>query len=283
MDKPVRTRKRAVQHTDSPVTLSTNASAGNDPRNALALAVAYVDPATLKPPPRRLRVIGTSQMAAIRASIAGFGFLNPILVDGSGRIICGHARWMAAKDLGLATVPTIYVDHLTDEQKRLYAIAENRSGELGEWDNDALRHEFGEMADLGIRLDLNLEVSGFTMSEIDDLLIEPAVNESESEVTTIHPPVMREGDLWILGKHRLLCGDALEDANYERLLNGEKAQMAFVDAPYNQPMNAILGKGRDQNGEFAMASGELSREEFTKFLTTAFGHMAQHSIDGAIH
>ncbi len=176
---------------------------------------------------------------------------------------------MAAKDLGLATVPTIYVDFLIDEQKRLYAIAENRSGELGEWDNDALRLEFGELADLGIRLDLNLEVSGFTMSEIDDLLIEPAVNESESEVTTFHPPVTREGDIWTLGKHRLLCGDAREDANCERLLNGEKAQMAFVDAPYNQPMNAISGKGRDQHGEFAMASGELSREEFTKFLTTS--------------
>ena len=94
MEKPVRTRKRAVLHTVSPVTLSTNASAGNDPRNALALAVAYVDPATLKPPPRRLRVNGTRQMAAIRASIAGFGFLNPTLVDGSGRIICGMpAGW----------------------------------------------------------------------------------------------------------------------------------------------------------------------------------------------
>ena len=283
MDKPVRTRKRAVLHTDSPVTLSTNASAGNDPRNALALAVAYVDPATLKPPPRRLRVNGTRQMAAIRASTAGFGFLTAILFDGSGWIICGHARWMAAKDLRRATVPIIYIDFLTDEQKRLYAIAENRSGELGEWDSDALRLEFGELADLGIRLDLNLKVSGFTMNEIDDLLIEPAVNESESEVTTFHPPVTREGDLWILGKDRLLCGDALEDANYERLLNGEKAQMAFVDAPYNQPMNAISGKGRAQHGEFAMASGELSREEYTKFLTTAFGHMAQHSIDGTIH
>lgn len=93
----------------------------------------------------------------------------------------------------------------------------------------------------------------------------------------------REGDLWTLGKHRLLCGDALEDANCERLLNGEKAQMGCVDAPYNQPMNAISGKGRAQHGESAMASGELSREEFTKFLTTAFGHMAQHSIDSTIH
>ncbi|WP_205693921.1 site-specific DNA-methyltransferase [Croceicoccus ponticola] len=238
---------------------------------------------TLKPPPRRLRNNGPRQMSAIRSSIANFGFLNPILIDEENRIICGHARWLAAKDLGLATVPVIRVDHLTDEQKRVYAIAENRTGDLGEWDEDALRLEFSELLDLTLDLDLSIEVSGFARSEIDDLLVNSEGSGGTDDEENQPAPVTRPGDLWLLGDHRLLCGDALAEGSYTILMGEDRAQMVFSDSPYNLPTRAFSGKGKSQFPDFAMAAGELSPAEFTQFLTRAFDLSARFSQDGAIH
>lgn len=278
---PVRKRTRKLLAFSSlPLPDVTGA---NDPNGALALAVTNVAPDTLKPPPRKLRNNGSRQMSAIRASIANFGFLNPILIDEENRIICGHARWLAAKDLGLPTVPVIRVDHMTGEQKRLYAIAENQTGALGEWNEDALRLEFGELLDLTIDSDFSIELSGFAMSEIDDLLVKPEDAGGSVDAGNGHDPVTRTGDLWALGDHRLLCGDALEESSYITLMGDDRAQMVFSDAPYNQKMKVISGKGKVQHDEFAMASGEMSNPEFTQFLTTAFDLTARFSQDGAIH
>jgi len=280
---PVRKRTRNPNKTsilNMPV-----AARPNDPHASLALAVTEVAPDTLKPPRRILRHNGSRQKAAIRASIANFGFLNPILVDEENRIICGHARWLAAKDLGLATVPAIRVDHMTEEQKRLYAIAENQTGALGEWNEDALRVEFGDLLDLTIDTDFSIELSGFTMSEIDDRLVKKGEEENDGSADAVvdHAPVTQPGDLWWLGDHRLLCGNSLQEESYVVVMGEDRAQMVFSDAPYNLPTKAFSGKGRTQHGDFQMAAGEMNRDEFTRFLTRAFDLSARFSVNGAVH
>lgn len=249
---PVRKRTRKLlASTSLPLPDVTGA---NDPHGALALAVTDVAPGTLRPPPRILHDNGSRQMSAIRASIANFGFLNPILIDEENRIICRHARWVAAKDLGLPMVPVIRVDHMTEEQKRLYAIVENQTGALGEWNEDALRLEFGELLDLTIDREFSIELSGFAMSEIDDLLVKPEDAGGSADAGNGHTPVTRTGDLWALGDHRLLCGDALVEKSYITLMCNDRAQMVFSDAPYNQKMKVISGKGKVQHDEFAIGS-----------------------------
>lgn len=277
---PVRKRTRQLQTTSSH---SAILPGSNDPRSALELAITYVPPDTLKPPPRKLRKNPARQMSAIRASVANFGFINPILVDATGRIICGYARWLVAGELGLATVPVIAVDHLSEEEMRLYAIAENQTGALGEWDEDALRLEFRDLIDLTVNLDLSVELSGFSFSEIDDLVIRGEAEESSSEEVIRHAIVTRPGDLWMLGDHRLLCGDSLEEESYTILMGEDRAQIVFCDSPYNQPMNVISGNGKVRHDEFAMASGEMAPPRFTGFLTTVFDWSAKFSQDGAIH
>ncbi|WP_066558870.1 site-specific DNA-methyltransferase [Croceicoccus bisphenolivorans] len=282
MAKTAPVRKRTRKPLDTTSLTAPDLTGSNDPHAALSLVVTNVAPGTLKPPPRILRTNGSRQMSAIRASIANFGFLNPILIDEENRIICGHARWLAAKDLGLVTVPVIRVDHLTDEQKRLYAIAENKTGALGEWNEDALRLEFGELLDLTLDLDVSVELSAFAMSEIDDLLVKDDGSDFGGGDAGRHAEITRPGDLWLLGDHRLYCGDALEESSYITLMGDDRAQMVFSDPPYNQKMKTISGKGKVQHEEFAMASGEMTDPEFTQFLTTAFGLTARFSQDGCI-
>lgn len=278
MTTPIRVRTR-VPATRSSATQSDTGKP-NDPHRGLELAIRYEPPALLKPPKRPLRKPSGRSAAALRTSIASFGFLNPILVDDDGRIVCGHARWLAAQELGLEQVPVICVTHLSEEQLRLYAIAEGRIGELSEWDVDALRIEFAELAGLDLGLDINLELTGFSTSEIDDLLVKKGAADPADPTRLSHAPVTQAGDLWQLGAHKLLCGDALDEYSYLTLMGRERAQMVFCDPPYNQPMRNISGQDW---AEFAMASGEMSREEFTTFLATSFQLMARFSADGAIH
>jgi len=265
---------------------------GSPPRpngldNRLELAICYVDPDSLKPPARLLRKNGSRQSNAIAASIRAFGFLNPILVDDKSQVVCGHARWLAAKDLGLNEVPVICAAHLSPEQLRLYALAENRCGELGEWDRSALKMEFAELAPLTFDCNFNLELSGFTTAEIDLALADdPDGAEGEPADLALDPmatPVSRHGDLWRLGQHRLLCGNALAEESYAALMGEGRAQMIFCDAPYNLPARTISRAGKGGPGDFAMASGEMTRAEFTAFLGKAFKLMARFSIDGSIH
>lgn len=274
----IRQRNLDLQSAVSPDAVA--ARIPNDPNDGLALDIEYRAAGDLTPPPRRLRKANKRQEAAIRAGIRSFGNLNPILIDGDGRIICGEARWRAAIDLGLAQVPTITVSHLNEAQLRLYRIAEERVVELSEWDEDALRLEFTELAELDLSFDVNLELSGFATAEIDQLMIEPGDKAAETVSPPSHDPVTQRGDLWQLGDHRLYCGDALEEGSYTNLLGGERAQIVFCDPPYNLPMATISGQDRE---EFAQASGEMSAEEFTAFLRTAFMLMVRFSEDGAIH
>ena len=250
------------------------------------LKVEYRDPKVLKPYDRNARTHSKKQIRQIADSIERFGWTNPVLIDGQDQIVAGHGRVAAAKRLGIKAVPTIRLETMSEVEIRAYVIADNRLAELADWDDEILAIELQAL----VELDFDVEVTGFETAEI-DLLIDgldaagaiddgdriPEVDPSASRVT-------QAGDLWRLGRHRLLCGDATKRKSFERLMAGERAQMVFTDPPYNVPIDGhVCGLGRIRHAEFAMASGEMSEAEFTGFLETVLGHLAAHSADGALH
>jgi DNA modification methylase len=220
-------------------------------------------------------------------SIETFGFNVPILVDVERKVIAGHGRLLGAQKLGLSVVPTIQLDHLTEAQSRAFMIADNRLTENSAWDDRLLAEQLKELSEL--ELDFSLETTGFAMGEI-DLRIEgltvPAETEDDPADTlpSPSPARTRPGDLWQLGPHRLLCGDARDDAAYARLMAGKLAAMVFTDPPYNVPIDGnVCGLGAIRHRPFAMASGEMDEAKFTSFLTQACSLLAHHSADGSLH
>lgn len=241
----------------------------------------------LKPDPRNPRCHTSKQVRQIAKSIETFGFVVPVLVDAAGKVIAGHGRLLACQELGRDEVPTITLEHLTEAQARAFMVADNRLSELATWDDRLLAEQ---LRDLSIeRLDFDLEVIGFDMGEI-DLRIEGLESEAPEADAVDEVPepleavVTRPGELWQLGPHRVLCGNALEEAAFEQLLNGRRAGVVFIDPPYNVRIDGHAGGlGKTHHREFAMASGEMSEAEFTAFLTQALGLLARYSEDGSIH
>ena len=250
--------------------------------------IEHRSPASLKLRKSNARTHSKKQIRQIAASIETFGFTNPVLIDGDDAVIAGHGRIRAAKQLGMESVPTLRLEHLSEEQVRAYVIADNKLAENAGWDRDLLAIELQGLAEC--ELDFDLEVMGFETAEI-DLLIGSAVAETEADPADVspdidpsEPTVSRPGDLWQIGPHRLLCADALSGDSYVRLLGNQKARIVFVDPPYNVPVAGhVSGLGSHRHAEFAMASGEMSEAEFTAFLERALGHHAAHSVDGALH
>ena len=187
----------------------------------------------LVPYDKNPRTHSPEQVNQIAASIAEFGFLNPILVDTAAGIIAGHGRLQAAKQLGLAQVPVVVLDHLTEAQKRAYVIADNKLALNAGWDEDLLRAEMTALA----AEDFDLPVIGFSDDELAALLAEPNTAEGQTDEDAVpeapETPVSKPGDLWRLGNHLLLCGDSTVLANVERVLDGALADMVFTDPPYN--------------------------------------------------
>lgn len=238
----------------------------------------------LKPYANNPRTHSKKQIRQIADSIEEFGWTNPVLTDGAGIVIAGHGRIEAARLLGMKDVPVLCLDHLTDAQKRAYVIADNKLAENAGWDTELLAIELQGLLDLNI--DFDIELTGFETGEIDVLLAPDATNETElvPEPDTDKPAVSRPGDLWLIGKHRLLCGDALNPGDWRALMDKDKAQMFFIDQPYNVPIAGhVSGLGQVRHREFAMASGEMSRDAFTEFLRGSFRNLAAFSADGAIH
>ncbi len=251
------------------------------------LAIEHRPPGELKPHARNARTHSPKQIAEIAASITAFGFNNPVLIDKDGGIVAGHGRVEAAKQLGLDTVPTIRLEHLTEAQKRAYILADNKLAEKAGWDREILAIELQHLME--IELDFDIAVTGFEVPEIDVLIegleAKPAKADPADEVPVISgPAVTRPGDLWQVGPHCLICGDALEPETYARLLAGETAQLVFTDPPYNVKIDGhVSGLGAAKHREFAMASGEMSEGEFTAFLSRVFANLVAASADGAIH
>lgn len=231
---------------------------------------------------RNARTHSGKQIAKIAAAIQRFGFINPIITDKNGRILAGHGRFEAAKQLKMSTVPTICLDHLSDDEKRAYVLADNRLAELAGYDDEILKAELRHLCDV----EFDVELTGFETGEI-DLLLDGASPAASKDDTVPEPEavvISRPGDLWHLGAHRLLCGDACEAASYDRLMGGRKAVSVFADPPYNVAVDGhASGNGAIHHRAFAMASGEMSPTEYSAFLSTIFGHLIASSRDGSIH
>jgi DNA modification methylase len=194
-----------------------------------SLMIDYRPVAALVPYVRNARTHSEAQVARLAGSIREYGFTNPVLVDGANGIIAGHGRVMAARQLGLERVPVIELAHLSEAQRRAYILADNRLAEQAGWDRDLLAIEVADLAALGVDLD----GIGFAAGEIDDLLRRREGEAREDEVPERpEVPVSRPGDLWCLGDHRLLCGDATSAADVARLLGGVRPHLMVTDPPY---------------------------------------------------
>ncbi len=247
------------------------------------LQVEYKPISDLKPYARNARTHSAAQLKLLADSIRTFGFTNPALIDADNTLIAGHGRVEAAKALGMASVPTIRIDHLTDAQKRAYILADNRLAERAGWDDEMLALELGELIE--IKTDFEITITGFEMATIDTLLQEVPAQHPEDELEDqddTAPPVSKLGDLFKLGDHRLLCGNALNLTDYATLMGKDKAQMVFTDPPYNVKIEGNVTKS-GKHKEFAMASGEMTDGEFRTFLADACRQMADHSVEGSIH
>ena len=247
-----------------------------------SLKITYKSPTQLKPRARNPRTHTKKQIRQIAASIEEFGFINPILTDGADGIIAGHGRVEAAKLIGMNDVPTVSVEHLTPAQIRAYVIAENKLAENAGWDRALLALELQE---LSVELNFDITVTGFEAAEV-NLLIqnsnEGARNEADEVPTTDRavPSVSRAGDIWRIGDHVLLCGDALNNNDYAKLLGTQKAQMVFTCPPYNVAIAGNVSElGEVKHREFARAS----KDEYADFLETAFSRLVDFSVNGSIH
>ena len=240
----------------------------------------------LRPYPRNARRHSKKQLRQIADSIERFGFTNPVLVSDDSEIVAGHGRVEAARLLGLETVPTIALSHLNATERRAYVLADNKLALNAGWDDEILALELQDLIDL----DFDLAVTGFSVGEID--LVLDTANESAPDrhgaaddwIPEMEESVVsRPGDLWQLGRHRLICADARDPDAYRILLAGEQVDLIFTDPPYNVPIDGhVSGLGRVHHREFAMGAGEMSEAAFETFLTETLGAAAATCRDGAI-
>ncbi|SEB56708.1 DNA modification methylase [Nitratireductor aquibiodomus] len=229
------------------------------------------------------RTHSKKQIKQIAQSIERFGFLSPILADENGIVIAGHGRLAAAKVLQLDVVPTIKVSGLSDVEKRQLLLADNKIAANAGWDRERLAVELSEILVEGG----DIELTGFEVAEVDEILLDhetgPSTPEDELPENNSGSTTSRLGDLWILGRHRLLCGDALNARDLDVLCGDARADMVFTDPPYNLAITDIVGRGQTKHREFEMASGEMSNDEFCDFLRESLKQMVARSCNGAIH
>ena len=252
-----------------------------------SLTPALVSINSLRPYPHNARTHSARQIKQIARSLERFGFTNPILIDEQRQIIAGHGRVAAARLLGMKQVPTLRIGHLTETEKRAYILADNRLAEKAGWDRETLAIELQALIDA----DFEVELTGFATAEIDLVLGEASEKldgalQPEDVIAEMPggPAVTQRGDIWLLGSHRLICGDARDPACYGRLLQGQKAEFVFTDPPYNVKIEGnVTGHGRFRHRSFAMASGEMRPSEHTDFLYACLSEAATHSLDGSIH
>jgi DNA modification methylase len=200
------------------------------------MKIEQLPTADLIPYARNTRTHSPEQVAQIAGSIREFGFTNPVLIDGENGIIAGHGRVMAASKLGLAKVPCIRLAHLTDTQKRAYIIADNKLALNAGWDEEMLALELGELMDE----DFDLSLIGFDEAELGDLMAETTEGETDPDDVPEPPvdPVTVRGDVWVMGKHRIACGDCTDQGTVDKALNGVKPHLMVTDPPYGVEYDA---------------------------------------------
>jgi DNA modification methylase len=247
--------------------------------------LTHVAVADLIPNPSNPRIHKIAQVRALARSIEAFGFNTPILVDKRNQIVAGHGRWEAAKLLDLSAVPVIRLEHLTENQARAFMLADNKLAEKSDWDEGKLAIHLKELSELV--LDFDLGATGFELPDIDlriQSLDPPDVADKDDAFSVpAGAPVSRPGDLWLLGEHRLFCRSALAPSSYDAVLGDEVAAGVFADPPYNVRVDGhVGGAGKIRHREFAMASGEMSREKFAAFLEESLGLAVARSSPGAV-
>lgn len=262
---------------------STKAHLSNKP-NAFDLGINDIPIDDLIFPDKALKRHPIKQIRKLKRNIPQFGFLVPILIDENNVIIAGTARVLAAKELGMKSVPAIEVEHMTEENVLAFRIADNRISEDGDWISENVALAFKFLDDAG----LDLDFTGFDAPEIDlhfELIDNPVPDEAADQIPSIKDikSLVSLGDLWKLGEHTLYCGSALEPIAYQYLLSDQRAHVMVTDPPYNVPIkNHVCGKGEIKHTEFKMASGEMTTVEFTEFLTEFLKSAIQYCEDGAL-
>jgi hypothetical protein len=255
-------------------------------QHAVELLVRWEPTGALKPYSRNARTHTKHQIRQIAESIRVFGFTNPVLIDLNNEIIAGHGRVEGAKLLGMPQVPTIRLENLTKEQIRAYVIADNKLAENAGWNQSILAVELQSLLTLDCD-DFDVTITGFEIPEI-DLIVEGAKKCSEPEDDTPEPelyrdPVTQVGDVWVLNKHRIACGNSLLDKTYRELMGNRRAAVSFTDPPFNVRIDGhATGKGAIHHREFQMASGEMSEAEFLSFLNNSLRLIANYCASGAV-
>lgn len=218
------------------------------------LSIIYVPVGDLKPRPDNPRTHSKKQISQIARSIREFGIVNPVIIGPDGTLVAGHGRFEAVKQLGMPMIPAIQLVHLTPDRLRMLAIADNKLAELAGWDKEILKIEFQHLLTLD---GFDVTLTGFEIAEVDLLVLDDGpVEEQEEDVEALFQPdpVSKKGDLWLLGRHRIICGDALNLQDYAQLMAGARALLVFTDPPYNVKVKDIVGLGKAKHAEFAMGS-----------------------------
>jgi DNA modification methylase len=248
--------------------------------------VRYVATSTLKLNPRNARTHSKKKIIQVANSILHFGITYPWLIDEDGNIICGNAKYLAALQLGLKEVPVIVMSGLSSAEKRALALADNKIAANAGWDRAILAAELGELATLLPEFNLTIEITGFEAAEIDSLMcdfVDPELDPADAVPQVENLPISQKDDFWLLGRHRLYCGDCGDPSVVRALMGRERAAMVFGDPPYNVRVASVQGRGKIKHREFAFASGEMSPSQFIAFLKKWMRLAAQFSEDGSIH
>ena len=217
------------------------------------------------------RTHSPEQINKLRSSLREFGFINPVIIDRDFGVIAGHGRILAAKEEGIAEVPCVFADHLTEAQKKAYIIADNRMAMDAGWDEELLRVEIEALQAEAF----DLSLTGFDDKELSDLFKDDAdVQEDDFDVDAEleKPTFSKTGDVWTLGRHRLVCGDSTKADTFEVLMNGRKANLVVTDPPYNVNYEGTAGKIKNDN---------LADEKFYRFLFDAFSNIEKVMADDA--
>ncbi len=242
----------------------------------------------LKPSPKNPRTHSKKQVRELARSMQEFGFTVPVLIDEGNRVLAGHGRLEAAKLLWLASIPCVRISHMSEAQKRAYIIADNKLALNAGWDEDLLAEELEAL--MGLEPGFDLTVTGFSLPEIDQVIAARKPEEPDNPHDDQLPDAAltlrrcRPGDIYRVGPHKLICGDARDKAIVAALMNSELATMVITDPPYNVKIQGnVGGSGKIKHGEFAMASGEMTKAEFIAFLKASFTNLVTFSKDGSIH
>ena len=248
------------------------------------LKVEYLTADQIFPAETHSREHPAKQEAALRGSITTFGPNGGIYVDRNGVILNGHAVFKAMQDLGYHLFPVIRLNHLAGEMADLYRIGANKTADMGSWNEPVLKAQLLKLKPAILKLQIEPEAFGISTAKFDDVTSPTSPDEvADQPVEMPTSPVTEIGDCWVLGDHRLLCGDAMIADSYEQLMKGELARTAFIDAPYGVPIvGNVSGLGKVKHREFVMGAGEMSRQQFAVFIGTYLKLLQKVLMDGAI-